>query len=60
MNKKKYPPETLRVFPPLLHCCAMRAEGRSQRPQVERRIRGGAALARLPVPRERQFHDRDD
>ena len=52
MNKKKYPPETLRVFPPLLHCCAMRAEGRSQR--------GGAALARLPVPPERQFHDRDD
>jgi len=46
MNEK-HPPETLRVFPPLSHCFAMRAGGRSQR--------GGAALARLPWPWARQF-----
>ena len=46
MNEK-HPPETLRVFPPLWHCFAMRAVGRSQR--------GGAALARLPWPWARQF-----
>jgi len=44
MNEK-HPPETLRVFPPLSHCCAMRAGGRSQR--------GGAALARLPARGQR-------
>ena len=59
MNDEKHPPETLRVFPPLSHCCAMRAEGRSQRPQVERRICVGAAPARLPRPGERQFHAMD-
>ena len=35
------PPEALRAFPPLSHCCAMRAGGRRQR--------GGAALARRPL-----------
>ena len=33
-----HPPEALRAFPPLSHCCAMRAEGR--------RPHGGAAVAR--------------
>ena len=51
MNEK-HPPETLRVFPPLSHCFAMRAVGRSQR--------GGAALARLLWPGERQFHAMDN
>ncbi len=58
MNKK-HPPETLRARPPLSHGCAMRAQGRSQRPQAERRIRGGAALARRPGSGARQFHDMD-
>ena len=44
----KHLSEALRAFPPLSHCCAMRAEGRSQR--------GGAAFARLPWPGARQFH----
>ena len=37
----EHPPEALRAFPPLSHCCAMRAGGRRQR--------GGAALARRPL-----------
>ena len=49
---KKHPPESLRAFPPLSHCCAMRAGGRSQR--------GGAALVRLPWLGERQFHAMDN
>jgi len=44
---KQHPPESLRAFPPLSHCCAMRAGGHSQR--------GGAALARLLSLRPRQF-----
>ncbi|WP_200938899.1 type II secretion system protein J [Acidovorax sp. Root402] len=39
----EHPPEALRAFPPLSHCCAMRAGGRRQR--------GGAALARRPLAR---------
>ena len=37
----EHPPEALRAFAPLSHCCAMRAGGRRQR--------GGAALARRPL-----------
>ena len=37
----EHPPEALRAFTPLSHCCAMRAGGRRQR--------GGAALARRPL-----------
>ena len=44
---KQHPPVALRAFPPLSQRCALRARGRSQR--------GGAALARLPWPWERQF-----
>ncbi|OYD50260.1 hypothetical protein CBY09_09335 [Acidovorax kalamii] len=38
----RHPPVALRAFPPLSHCCAMRAGGRS--PHC------GAALAWLPAP----------
>ena len=41
----------LRGFPPLSHCCAMRAGGRSRRPHVGML----AALAREPWFGERQF-----
>ncbi|AVS74825.1 hypothetical protein C8240_13210 [Paracidovorax cattleyae] len=42
IHTDEHPPEALRAFPPLSHCCAMRAGGRSPR--------CGAALARLPWP----------
>ncbi len=45
---KSTPPEALRAFPPLSHCCAMRAGAGSQR--------GGAALARVPTLGPRRFH----
>jgi len=48
-----HPPESLRAFPPLSRCYAMRAGGRSQRTQAKRRLCGAAALARLPSPWQR-------
>ena len=42
-----HPPERLRRFPLLSNVYAIREGGRSQR--------GGAALARLPWPGQRQF-----
>ena len=42
-----HPPESLRAFPPLSQRCALRAGGRRQR--------GGAALARRPLPVLRQY-----
>ncbi|PIF89570.1 hypothetical protein CLU86_0446 [Acidovorax sp. 62] len=58
MNEK----HPLRRFAPSPSLASLRdaGGGRSQRPQVERRIRDGAALARLPWPCERQFHAMDN
>ncbi len=58
-----HPLVSLRAFPPLSHGCAMRAGGRSQRAQAKgrlrtqakRRLRGLAALARLPSLGLRQY-----
>ncbi len=51
------PPESLRAFPLSLRA-ARYGRGRSQRTQAIRRLRGLAALARLPWLGPRQFHAR--